>query len=263
MTDFFKFILMRAVPALISFILLVLFILPVIRLGNINIGNIFGGGVTLLILLVCFFPEKAKSIIHTIKESTGGRVLLAVTAVLAVVGIIAAIAVSVLMVRAMNDSPKGAPTTMVVLGCQVKNGRPSKMLRRRLDAAYDYLAEHEDVCVVVSGGKGDDEAISEAQCMMEYLTGKGISRERIYMEDKSTSTEENLLFSKKMIEDNGLCPDITIVTDGFHQLRADMLAGQIGADPWHISAKTAAWLVPTYWVREWFGLAYYAAVGGK
>ena len=261
MSDFFKVIFMRALPALISFILLVLFILPVIRLGNINLGTIAGGGISLLLLLIFLFPETAKRFFDTIKEHTAGRVFLWTAGVLVMIGIIAAAIISALMIRTMNDSPDSDQTTVVILGCQVKNGGPSKMLRRRLDAAYEYLSAHEDVCVVVSGGQGDDEAISEALCMKEYLTGKGIAPERIYMEDKSTTTEENLRFSEKIIEENGLCPRITIVTDGFHQLRARMIAGKLGMETWHISAKTAAWLLPTYWVREWFGVAYYAVAG--
>ncbi|MBQ8960793.1 MAG: YdcF family protein [Ruminococcus sp.] len=251
---------MRAVPALISFILLMLFILPVIRIGNINIGNIAGGAVSLGLLLIFLFPGSFRRLIHTIKETAGGRALLWAVGIIVVICAAAAIVISCFMVRAVSDPPTG-PTTVVILGCQVKNGGPSKMLRRRLEAAYSYLSEHEEVMVVVSGGKGDDEEISEAQCMAEYLTAKGIAPDRIFMEDKSTSTEENLSFSKAVIEENGLCPDITIVTDGYHQLRAEILARRLGYEPWHISAKTAGWLLPTYWVREWFGVAYYVLSG--
>ncbi|MBQ3915749.1 MAG: YdcF family protein, partial [Ruminococcus sp.] len=80
---------------------------------------------------------------------------------------------------------------------------------------------------------------------------------RIYREDKSVSTEENLSFSSKIIKENSLPEDITIITDGYHQLRADMLAERLGIKAYNISAHTSRWLVPTYWVREWFGVAYY------
>ena len=76
MDYFIKDILMRAVPALISFILLVLFILPVVRIGNVNIGNLVGGAVSLGLLLIFLFPEGFRSLLHTIKESTGGRIFL-------------------------------------------------------------------------------------------------------------------------------------------------------------------------------------------
>ena len=83
------------------------------------------------------------------------------------------------------------------------------------------------------------------------------------MEDRSADTEQNLRFSKEVAAENGLPGDITIVTDGFHQLRADMIARQAGLRAYNISARTPAWLLPTYWVREWFGVAFYAVFGGK
>jgi uncharacterized SAM-binding protein YcdF (DUF218 family) len=160
------------------------------------------------------------------------------------------------MVKASHDNPDGRATTVVVLGCKVKDGRPSLMLRRRLDAAYEYLSENEDVTAIVSGGKGDDELISEAQCMSEYLISKGISPERIIMEDKSESTYENLKFSQSIINERGLEEHITIVSDGYHQLRAELIADSLGIEAYNISAPTSWWLVPTYWVREWFGVIY-------
>jgi uncharacterized SAM-binding protein YcdF (DUF218 family) len=77
------------------------------------------------------------------------------------------------------------------------------------------------------------------------------------MENKSTSTEENLRFSKEIIDKEGLCGEITIVTDGFHQLRADILAKKQGIEARNISASTEKWLLPTYWIREIYGVAYY------
>lgn len=161
------------------------------------------------------------------------------------------------MLKAMNDHPENGNTTLIVLGCQVRDGRPSLMLKKRLDAAYGFLSEHEETVVIVSGGKGSDELISEALCMKNYLVSKGISADRIYMEEKSSDTKENLKFSKELIEREGLCTDITIVTDGYHQLRAEILAKKIGMNAKNISAPTSWWLIPTYWVREWFGIAYY------
>ena len=96
------------------------------------------------------------------------------------------------IVKAANDKPESKNTTLIILGCKVKDGQPSQMLKRRLDTAYDYLIENPDVKVIVSGGKGTDEIISEAQCMHDYLTKKGISENRIIIESASTSTRENI-----------------------------------------------------------------------
>ena len=74
---------------------------------------------------------------------------------------------------------QGQPEIMVIFGCQVKPDGPSALLRDRLDTALDYLEGHPDLTVVVTGGQGDDEHVSEAQCMYDYLTGHGVDGERI------------------------------------------------------------------------------------
>ncbi len=246
----------RCISAAAFFGLFMLFLLPVSR-NIINIGNGIGMAVSALIVLVLLFWNKFSTFVGHCWEKPFGKLLLSVLGIITVVCVIVDVLISVFMIRAANDRPKDENTTVVVLGCQVRDGAPSLMLSRRLKAAYDYLSEHESVNVIVSGGKGEDESISEAQCMMEWLVGNGISPERIFMEDKSVNTEENLSFSKKIIEENGLPADITIVTDGFHQLRADILAEKIGMESHNISARTAWYLLPTYWIREWFGILYY------
>ena len=147
-------------------------------------------------------------------------------------------------------------TTLVVLGCRVYGTSPSLMLKERLDAAYQYLEEHQDVSCVVSGGQGENEDISEAKCMYDYLIDKGIDEKRIFLEDQSTSTRENLLFSKKVIEQNDLPSAMTIVTNEFHQYRAFLIAENLGLEAYAVSGHTALWLFPTYYTRELFGLIY-------
>ena len=246
---------MKILPALVSFSLFMLFIAPV-SVNIINIGNITGAAITGTATFIFIFYRHFKRFIGSLWESTGGKICVSAVILLIIACFCTAAVISFFMVREIHDYPPDTQTTAVVLGCKVKDGRPSLMLKKRLDAAYRYLSENPDVKVVVSGGKGDDEVISEAQCMKEYLTGKGISPERIYMEDKSTDTAENLLFSKELILSEGLYTDITIVTDGFHQLRADMIAENLDMKAYNVSAKTSPWLLPTYWIREWYGVLY-------
>lgn len=250
----------RVIAALISFALFILFLLPV-GSGIINLGNAAGAAVTLLITAVLIFNGSFNRSIRYLWERPSGKAAVCIIVCFAAVGILSALTISGFMLKEMKDFPKNSETTIVVLGCKVKNGGPSLMLRRRLDTAYDYLYDHNDVNVVVSGGQGADESVSEAQCMRDYLVGKGIAQERIFMEDKSVNTEENLRFSMKIIETNALEEEITIVTDGFHQLRADMIAAKLGMDARNISSSTPYWLLPTYWVREWFGVTYYYFFG--
>lgn len=251
---------MKIIPALIAFIMLIIFLVPFTR-GIINLGNCAGAVISAVLTAVFVFFRPFSSFIKQIWEKPVGKVIVCGVSVMAVICTALAVVISFFMVRAANDSPKGRETTLVILGCKVKNGAPSLMLKKRLDAAADYLSENEGVYVIVSGGQGSDEIISEAQCMRDYLVSCGIAPERIYMEDKSANTEENLSFSKEIIEREKLCGRITIVSDGYHQLRAEMIAEKLGMQAYNISADTSWWLIPTYWVREWFGVTYYKLFG--
>lgn len=86
---------------------------------------------------------------------------------------------------------------IIVLGAQVKESGPSVVLRYRLDRAVSYLKENDNTLVIVSGGKGINEPATEASVMKEYLINEGINEERIIIEDKSNTTKENLINSKK------------------------------------------------------------------
>ena len=87
-----------------------------------------------------------------------------------------------------HDSITGEPKVMVILGCKVESWGPSILLQDRLDKALDYLEDHPDLTVVVSGGQGPDEHQSEAQCMYDYLTDHGVDGAQILLEDQSHNT---------------------------------------------------------------------------
>jgi len=250
----------KLIPFIIFLGLFLLFAAPVAT-GIINLGNGAGMAVSAAMALIFLFWGRFTGAVERCWEKPLGKIVLSLVGLVAAVSIILAVVISIFMIRESTDLPKNENTTVVVLGCKVKNGGPSLMLGRRLDAAYGYLSEHESVCAVVSGGQGSDESISEAQCMKDYLVARGIAPERIFMEDKSVNTEENLRFSKKVINENGLPEKITLVTDNFHQLRAEMIAESQGIEACNISGKTSWYLLPTYWVREWFGVVYYKLFG--
>ena len=240
------------------FAALALWFLAPFTVKIINVGNAFGFTFCALAASAALFWDPLARLAGRIWQSLAGRIVLSSFGVLLAGGILLCGVLSALMLREMNDPPKNDDTTVVVLGCKVNKGGPSLMLSKRINAAKDYLLAHPGVPVVVSGGQGDDEYISEAECMRSLLMGYGISEDRIYMEDKSKDTKENLIFSQKVIEENALPSRITLVTDGFHQYRAEMLAGQLGIDStYNISSATPGWLLPTYWVREWFGIVFY------
>ena len=119
----------------------------------------------------------------------------------------------------------GDPRTMVVFGCQVKPWGPSILLQDRLDTALDYWEDHPDIRIIVTGGKGDDEHISEARCMYDYLTDHGVDGGNIYMEDRSRNTWQNVNCTLDLMEDEGwsLTDDVILVSSGFHLSRIEML----------------------------------------
>jgi hypothetical protein len=150
------------------------------------------------------------------------------------------------------------------LGCEVKGDQPSRMLTARLETAIAWLQDHPDVYCVVSGGTGEDEMISEAECMYRYMTAHGIAPERIIREDRSVSTRENLSFSLQKLQEAGLLPasgsmegaQIAVVTNEFHACRALCIAGDLGIRAGSVPASSPWWLLPTFYVRELYGLLY-------
>ncbi len=249
-------IIIRIIIAVLLVFSAIHFMTPMLS-AIVNIGNITGVAVSVVLFFMVVFRGTFAQMFSRMLTHKGGRIFLFTAGGIACIALIGAVVISCFMVKAMNDKPKNSQTTVVVLGCQINGETPSRMLKRRLDAAYDYLSENSDVKVIVSGGQGSDEVTSEADVMRKYLLKRGIEDSRIYMENKSTSTEENLRFSKEIIDKEGLCGEITIVTDGFHQLRADILAKKQGIEARNISASTEKWLLPTYWIREIYGVAYY------
>lgn len=162
-----------------------------------------------------------------------------------------------------SDAPVSA---VIVLGAGVNGETPSLTLRTRIDAAAAYLEEHPDVPVVLSGGQGPGEAITEAECMRRALVRRGVDESRLYPEERSTSTQENLRYSRAILEELGVDPAqrVAIVTSDFHHCRARLMwGGDTAAVPAHLpSALYFQCLTVNYFIREAFGLAAYFVYGG-
>lgn len=124
----------------------------------------------------------------------------------------------------------------VILGAKVNGTKPSLSLQYRLDAALEYGKKYPHVKFILSGGKGPDEEISEAEAMRRFLVENGIAEERLFLETESTSTYENLLYSKKMLPDS--VRTITIVSNDYHLKRAKMIADHLGLKADVVPAKT-------------------------
>ena len=131
-----------------------------------------------------------------------------------------------------HDVIRGDPQVMIVLGCRVMpGGEPSILLQDRLDTALDYLDDHPDMTVVVSGGQGSNEPTSEAACIADYLEEHGVDSDQILLEDQSSNTKENLIYSRELLEEHGIVvlrDEVLVVSNGFHLTRAQMLAERYG-----------------------------------
>lgn len=234
---------------------LVCFLIPLVHFGIINTGNIAGIFLSLCLILYGLLMRSIHRLIRNIWKKRIGKWALCFIGACAVAGCAVTLFVSIDMIRfASQELPHNA--TVIVLGCKVNDGQPSPLLKMRLDAAYTYLSENEDSACIVSGGQGDDEVISEAECMYRYLIECGIDPNRIYCEDESTTTKENLTFSKEIIVENNLNPKIVIVTNNFHEYRANKLAHSLELDTSAVPAETAWYFLPTYYVREIFCIVY-------
>ena len=213
---------------IISFII---FLLPFLLKGILNIGNIAGMIVSLGCFLIIFFNKPLHHLIFS-------KIILSFIIIL--LAIISTCSYKIL--TNMNILPQ-EETTVVVLGCRVKNKKPSLALKERLDKTYQYLNENPKLQCILSGGQGANEEISEAKCMYQYLVSKGIDPHRLYQEDKSTSTRENILFSYQLIKKENLPKAITIITNEFHEYRAQTIARRLNIKSYAISAHTAWWLL--------------------
>ena len=248
-------ILIRIVLALISIVIFTWFAVPLSLSVNLSIGNMTGIAVSILLFLYALFMPNIHQIftvwkLHKIKKWIYRGILALIIMIVSLV-----IIETACILKAINNTPKDS-ATVVVLGCRVYGERPSLSMQERLTAAYNFLEKNEDSVCILSGGKGPGEDISEAECMYRYLTDRGISPDRLYKEDKSTTTRENLSFSKKIIEDNGLNPTIAIATSEYHEYRAGKIAESLEIQYSAIPAKTAIWLFPTYYVRELYAILY-------
>lgn len=244
---------LRAIGVLSSVFFFVLFTLPMVS-SIINIGNI--SGATLCIWVFCMCVEPIHMAIKNVFSSN--TVLLWIYRIVnggfyafMIYGLI----VTVAMVVVASSAPP-ANATAVVLGAQVRPTGPSVMLWDRIEAAEKYLNENPEHIAILSGGQGKDEPMSEAEAMYQELLNKGISPDRLIKEDKSVNTGENLKFSQRIIDKNNICSDIAIVTDGFHQLRARIIASQQGikGNVGAVNSDTSILYLPTFAVREWFAI---------
>ena len=213
-----------------------------------------------LILFYAFFPLLGAKFPKFTKVT-----LRVCTAVLCVGLLIMGITEAVIIKHSFGD-PKEKVEYMVVLGAKVRSNGPSVSLWDRIYGARDYLMEHEDVIAVVSGGQGSDEPMTEARAIYEALVDLGIPPERIWLEERATSTWENISFSLDLIEAaTGTRPEkIGVLSSEYHLFRASLLAKKCGVEFVGIPAETSRFSQKVnHFMREIAGVWHYLILGGS
>ncbi len=171
--------------------------------------------------------------------------------------LIGTIIANVVAVHYEPDPDKGF---MIILGCGIrKDGTPSPLLRGRIDRAIAFAKKQKeltgkDLIFIPSGGQGPNEVRPESAAMRDYLLEQGIPAERILEDDKSTSTFENMLYSKKVIEDTGMEGKVAFATTNYHVFRSGLFARRVKMRAVGIGARTKWYFWPNAAVREFVGL---------
>ena len=224
------------------------FFIPILY-GVLNIGTWFGLGVSGTGVFICaVFPWLQKKYQNARKKKRA-KTVVAVLAGLVILGFAWAAVLTCLMAFGIRTVPPES-ATVVVLGSQVKGEVPSADLMARIDAAEKYLRCVPEAKCIASGGQGAGEEIPEALAIQRELVARGIDPGRIYLEDRSENTEENIRFSMEIIQKEGLNPEIAIVTDEYHQYRANTIAGRQGVTSYAVCGTTPWYIFSSCYARE-------------
>ncbi|MGX7417939.1 YdcF family protein [Carnobacterium gallinarum] len=152
---------------------------------------------------------------------------------------------------------KKAVDFIIVLGSGIRSEDVPPLLKSRLDKGIEYYLKNPKAKLIVSGGQGPDEPVSEAFAMKKYLLSQNIPEQHILVEDRSTTTYENMLYSKKIIEQDWqekTSPSIIFSTNNYHVLRGSLYAHKVHLKAEGVGAPTALYFLPTALIREYIAL---------
>ncbi|HZJ85682.1 MAG TPA: YdcF family protein [Erysipelotrichaceae bacterium] len=170
--------------------------------------------------------------------------------------IVSFLSVQGLIINEKNQNYDVQVDYVIVLGARLYGDIPSPTLKFRLNSALDYLENYSDPKVIVTGGQGSGESITEALAMKTYLENKGVNSHQIILEDKSTSTFENLNNSIDKINELTSNKDIKIliVSSDYHLFRAKMIARQFDLTIYTKGSKVPPSVLYKAYIREYFAV---------
>ncbi len=223
-------------------------------LSNFNLGVIMPMILGAPILIYGLFYEKLEQLC----ANGVFNVLRSAAVICYIVFILLFIICLVLMLTAPRLEQGQKVDAIVVLGAAVHGDTMSLTLQNRVDVAIDYLNEHEDAVCVVSGGQGSGENLPEAVAMSQYMFENGIAEDRVFVEDKATSTQENFNFSKVILDEHfEHAYKTAYVTTDFHIYRAGGFAKRAGfEDCYGMSSVSAWWMWPNFYLREFAAIVH-------
>ena len=173
------------------------------------------------------------------------------------IGLISFLVVEGKIINNSQPDPVVEVDYLIILGAGLNGEQLSWTLWERMQKGLSYLERYPKVKVVLSGGQGPGEKISEAEGMRRFLVDHGISDERILKEDRSTSTMENFRFCKEILVRQpgfNLSERVAVITNDFHLYRSKILAQRNGLNPVGIPSPTPWYLVPNVYLREYFAV---------
>lgn len=222
-------------------VLLCLYTLVICLLTNFNIGNILSLSFGIVIAFIGFFSQRMPKKPFFLLVKAGICVYLGFFIFMSFF----------IFINSKVNTTDFTEDAVIVLGCAVHGETPSPTLYNRLENALIYAEKNPDALIIVSGGQGPQEKISEAEAMSRYLKENGIDESRIVLEDKSTSTSENFKFSKPILDKtfpNGYT--FSYITNDFHSYRAYSLAKLNGLNPTAFNCKTDIFSFVPLYLRE-------------
>ena len=186
--------------------------------------------------------------------------------VVLILGLLVVSITEAVIIRASFGDPEEPVDYVIVLGAKVNPNGPSVSLMDRICAAYEYAVDHPDTVLILSGGQGTDEPITESECMFRELVSLGVDLDQLRMEEHATSTWENLKFSLDIIEaETGTRPaKIGVLSSEYHLFRASLFAEACDVEFVGIPAKTSRWGQRiNHFMREIAGVWHYLILGGQ
>lgn len=190
--------------------------------SNINLGLLLLTGIGSVFLLYSLLFD----LINRLLDNKFGRIIQFFICIAAVFFVFT---VTLISRSASTNTVNYKEDALIVLGAGIHGRQVSRPLAYRLNAAVTYHRKNPDAIIVVSGGQGPQELITEAEAMENYLLAKGVDPNKILREEQATSTYENFLFSKKLLDERlGNQYKVAYTTNNFHIYRAGRLAKSAG-----------------------------------